>query len=631
MLAPGSEIGRYVVRRKLAEGGMAEIYLASALGPEGFAKDVVIKVVRPFLATDPQFVRMFIDEARLASRLNHANVVQIFDFGKHGDTWYLAMEYVRGASLWELRRRCREQAVPFPPTLAAEIVAQVARGLHYAHALSDGGQRLGVVHRDVTPHNVLLSFDGAVKLTDFGIAKAQLGQTQPGALKGKFAYMSPEQARGEPVDARTDLFALGIVLWELVTGGRLFDGDSDVAVLRAVQDSVVPPPSRLNPEVPPELSELILKALARPREERFQTAAELEKALGTFVLRSARSVEDTSVAAFLQHLFADELAEVEPPAAGPAPSRTEQDALLDGDTWASPKVAEAEASMTVTPLVPGPRRVTPTVPMRARDAGPRPAQEVPASLRKTDEDHGLAGDAPRPKTEQMPALQAPASRRFDPLPASTEPSVVLSRSMRSLPEATTPDSGGALTERLAADPALAGPLPARSRGPLLFALGGAVLLLAGAVFLPGLGPEAGAVTEGVQPPPDRAAEPTTPPLDAAPPREAEAPSPATPSAAAPLAEPAVEPAPEPAAPAPPAEVAKKSAVTASRRLGTLAVRASPYATVTIKGRQYEVTGVKHLPAPAGTYEVTLAHPRKTITQRVSVSAGETTAVSFSVD
>ena len=186
-LAAGTPIGKYVVRRKLAEGGMAEIYLAAALGPEGFEKDVVIKRVRPALAGDPEFVKMFITEARVASRLDHANLVQIFDFDKHEDTYYLAMEYVRGHSLWELRRRCQERAVAIPPTLVAQIGMEVARGLAYAHRLTENGQSLGLVHRDVTPHNVLLSFDGAVKLTDFGIAKAEGRATTSGMLKGKFA------------------------------------------------------------------------------------------------------------------------------------------------------------------------------------------------------------------------------------------------------------------------------------------------------------------------------------------------------------------------------------------------------------------------------------------------------------
>ncbi|HET9037469.1 MAG TPA: serine/threonine-protein kinase, partial [Myxococcaceae bacterium] len=220
-LAAGTPIGKYVVRRKLAEGGMAEIYLAAALGPEGFEKDVVIKRVRPGLAGDPEFVRMFIAEARVASRLNHANLVHIFDFDKHEDTYYLAMEYVRGHSLWELRRRRQERGVAIPPMLVAQIGMEVARGLAYAHRLTDGGHSLNLVHRDVTPHNVLLSFDGAVKLTDFGIAKAGGRATTSGMLKGKFAYMSPEQARGDALDARTDVFALGVTLWELLTGARL--------------------------------------------------------------------------------------------------------------------------------------------------------------------------------------------------------------------------------------------------------------------------------------------------------------------------------------------------------------------------------------------------------------------------
>src|SRR5215470_551177 len=293
-LAAGTPIGKYVVRRKLAEGGMAEIYLAAVLGPEGFEKDVVIKRVRPGLAGDPDFVRMFIAEARVASRLNHANLVHIFDFDKHEDTYYLAMEYVRGHSLWELRRRCQERGV------------EVARGLAYAHRLTENGQSLGLVHRDVTPHNVLLSFDGAVKLTDFGIAKAGGRATTSGMLKGKFAYMSPEQARGDTVDARTDVFALGVTLWELLTGARLFEGDGDVAVLRAVQERLIVPPARLNPGVVAPLDAAVMRALERDRARRWPTAQELERALAEVLLVGARSLEDTDVGAFLRRMFPEE-------------------------------------------------------------------------------------------------------------------------------------------------------------------------------------------------------------------------------------------------------------------------------------------------------------------------------------
>ena len=311
-LAAGTPIGKYVVRRKLAEGGMAEIYLAAVLGPEGFEKDVVIKRVRPGLAGDPDFVRMFIAEARVASRLNHANLVHIFDFDKHEDTYYLAMEYVRGHSLWELRRRCQERGVAIPSMLVAQIGMEVARGLAYAHRLSENGQSLGLVHRDVTPHNVLLSFDGAVKLTDFGIAKAGGRATTSGMLKGKFAYMSPEQARGDVLDARTDVFALGVTLWELLTGARLFEGDGDVAVLRAVQERLIVPPARLNPGVSAALDAAVMRALERDPARRWPSAHELERALAEVVLGGARSLEDTDVGAFLRRMFPEEAGVAEP-------------------------------------------------------------------------------------------------------------------------------------------------------------------------------------------------------------------------------------------------------------------------------------------------------------------------------
>jgi len=263
---------------------------------------------------------MFIAEARLASRLNHANLVHIFDFDKHEDTYYLAMEYVRGHSLWELRRRCQERGVAFPPILVAQIGMEVARGLAYAHRLTENGQVLGLVHRDVTPHNVLLSFDGAVKLTDFGIAKAGHRATSSGMLKGKFAYMSPEQARGDAVDARTDVFALGVTLWELLTGARLFEGDGDVAVLRAVQERLIVPPARLNPAVAAPLDAAVMRALERDLARRWPTAHELERALAEVLLTGARSLEDTDVGAFLRRLFPEEAGVAEPaPGTGSIP------------------------------------------------------------------------------------------------------------------------------------------------------------------------------------------------------------------------------------------------------------------------------------------------------------------------
>ncbi len=343
-LPAGTQIGKYVVQKKLAEGGMAEIYLATSQGAEGFEKEVVIKRIRAFLASDSGFVDMFIAEARLASRLNHANVVQIFDFEKHEDTYYLAMEYVRGCTLWDLRKKCKEQLEPMPAVLVAHIGSEVARGLHYAHRLKVNGEPLFLVHRDVTPHNVLISFDGAVKLTDFGIAKAGNKLTSPGMLKGKFAYMSPEQSRGENVDARTDVFALGIVLWEMLTGGRLFDGDSELAVLRAVQQSVIPHPSRMNPDVPEELGDVVMKALERELEARYQTAGEFERALVQCVLNHARSPDDTDVSAFVRRVYV-----------GSIPSSLALPAMPERTQHHASEQASGPAPREPTAVLPGPQ------------------------------------------------------------------------------------------------------------------------------------------------------------------------------------------------------------------------------------------------------------------------------------
>lgn len=614
MLGPGTTVGRYVIKRKLAEGGMAEIFLASAVGPEGFAKDVVIKVVKGFLAADSQFVQMFIAEARISSRLNHANVVQIFDFGKHGDSYYLAMEYVRGASLWDLRKRCREQGTPFPPALAAEIIAQTARGLQYAHALSDNGQRIGVVHRDVTPHNVLLSFDGAVKLTDFGIAKATTTHTAPGMLKGKFAYMSPEQSRGEKVDARTDIFALGIVMWELLTGGRLFDGDSDLAVLRAVQESLIPPPSRMNPEVPTELSDIVMKALARPLEERFQSAFEFDKALATWVLRNAQSVDDTSVSAFLQQMFREEFERPGDALPSPTGTLTDTDDYGLGNTVARPGLNKT--SMTATPIGPAPRRGV----MDDDD-------DVPAV--KTEEFKAAAPLPKKPRTEQMPALKRPTSRRFEPLPlseqssvvTSEEPKVVVRESMRAMPR-PAPDardasqtSGVRVTETARPDDdALVAP---KSNVPMIAALSVVVALLLGGVAYV-TQQEKPAVVESPKPEPVAVAV-----VEKAPPP---APTPAVVEDAKPVAPVEAPIEPEPELPKP-----KLQPVAVAKKMGTISVKAVPFATVKIQNKSYEVTGVQNLPAPAGTYDITFVHPKKTLKERVTVQPNQSTSVSFSAN
>ena len=370
-LPAGTRVGKYVIQRKLAEGGMAEIFLASSFGPEGFEKQVIIKRIRPSFAEDPAFVEMFVSEARLVSKLNHSNIVQIFDFDRHENTFYIAMEYVRGRSLAQAHQRALELSIALTPALAAEIVAEVARGLSFAHRLTEHGQPLGLVHRDVTPQNILLSYDGAVKLTDFGIAKAGTRASTVGMLKGKFAYMSPEQSRGQPVDSRTDIFALGITLWELLSGVRLFDADSDVAVLNAVQERAVVPPAQLNPTVDSNLSGIVMRCLERERGARFQTAQELERALARYLSAAAPGREETDVGAWMHQVFPIESAQTEStefrrPVIPPVP---------DGATPSFPSPGGPLAGQVVSGSAPPPAVLENT----SRRAGPEVAWDAPTA------------------------------------------------------------------------------------------------------------------------------------------------------------------------------------------------------------------------------------------------------------
>lgn len=377
MLA-GSQIGKYIVQRKLAEGGMAEIFLASSFGPEGFEKQVIIKRIRAGLAGDPSFVKMFVSEARLVSQLNHSNIVQIFDFDRHEDTFYIAMEYVRGVSLAQAHERSRERRAQVPSIVAAQIAIEVARGLSFAHRLTEHGDPLGIVHRDVTPHNILLSYEGAVKLTDFGIAKAGSRASTVGMLKGKFAYMSPEQSRGEPVDSRTDVFALGITLWELLAGQQLFDADSDIAVLRAVQERQVAVPEQFNPTVDPALGAIVMRCLERERTARFQSAQELERALNRYVIGYAERSEEIEVATWIRDLFPAEAARTEGTVSRHAPGAGSVEGLAAAPVSQTSEMMGIAASMGSMPppllLTPEPEAMARTSPSGATPV--LPAQRV---------------------------------------------------------------------------------------------------------------------------------------------------------------------------------------------------------------------------------------------------------------
>jgi TonB family protein len=271
--------GQYELLEKIASGGMADLFRARRTGVEGFQKIVAIKKILPHIADNDEFITMFADEAKLAAQLNHPNIVHIYDLGKiQAGGYFIAMEYVEGTDLKTILRSGREVNLPLPVPLAAYVAGKVASALDYAHRRRDGkGEELHIVHRDVSPQNILISHEGEIKLCDFGIAKAdrKVSQTESGSLKGKLQYMSPEQAWGKPIDHRSDLFSLGSVLHEMLTGERLFQGDSDLVVLELVRKAEVEPPSRVNPEVSPALDAVVLKALAREPENRYATGSEM--------------------------------------------------------------------------------------------------------------------------------------------------------------------------------------------------------------------------------------------------------------------------------------------------------------------------------------------------------------------
>jgi len=307
----GTQFGQYVIEAHIATGGMAEVYKARMVGMEGFQKTVAIKRILSNLTDSEEFVRMFIDEAKLAAQLNHNNIIHIYDLGKVDRSHYIAMEFIEGRDLRSILGDCRDSGRRMPIPVALYITMLLASALDYAHKKRDFENRdLGLVHRDVSPQNVLISHDGDVKLCDFGIAKAasKASQTRAGALKGKLQYMSPEQAWGKNIDHRSDIFSLGLVLYEMLTSQKVFAGDSELSVLEQVRDPIIAAPSSHNPEIDPEIDRIVFKSLHADREERYQSAHELHADLER-VLRAQESAPDRAAIAF----FLTELAGGSPP------------------------------------------------------------------------------------------------------------------------------------------------------------------------------------------------------------------------------------------------------------------------------------------------------------------------------
>jgi serine/threonine-protein kinase len=307
-LEAGTRVLRYTILGKLAQGGMAEVYLAQQLGPAGYQKLVVVKRVRPQLASDPDFVAMFVNEARLAAMLNHPNVVQIFDLGQEGTDWYLAMEYLDGRDMLQLGRACRAQKKAVPFDVTARILADACAALDHAHQLSDAqGNSLNLVHRDMSPENILLTFNGMVKVVDFGIAKAadNIHQTQAGQIKGKLGYVAPEAILGKKLDGRADIFAVGATLYLFLCGRPAFSGKTPMEVFEKSL-APPPPPTKFNPRIPKALESICMTCLAQDREQRYQTAGEVRTALESYLIGTKRTIGAAQLSQFMGYLFPPE-------------------------------------------------------------------------------------------------------------------------------------------------------------------------------------------------------------------------------------------------------------------------------------------------------------------------------------
>ena len=302
----GSASSQYDLLARLAAGGMAEIFLARANSLAGLERYVVLKRIRPERGDDARWVAMFLDEARLAAQLQHPNIAQVYDIGKLGDSFFFTMEYVHGETVRSLLQRSHALRAPIPIGSVLAIAAGAAAGLHHAHERNGlDGKPLGIVHRDVSPSNLMASYEGSVKVVDFGVAKAahRSQETRSGTVKGKISYLSPEQCRGNPVDRRSDLFSLGIVVWEMLTTERLYKRNADFEAMAAIVSEPVPLPSTRRADVPRELDALVMKLLAKDPNDRFQTADQVHEAIEAIAVRIGVALSTASLARYLRDLF----------------------------------------------------------------------------------------------------------------------------------------------------------------------------------------------------------------------------------------------------------------------------------------------------------------------------------------
>ncbi len=404
MTTPDFErIGRYALIRKLATGGMADVYLARVEGPGGFEKQVVLKRILPELARNPAFVEMFLREARLAATFEHPNLAHVFDFGSEGDAYYLTMEYVDGPTLRQVRRRAETQGWQLPVDAVALMIAKACEGLHYVHELRDPrtDEPMGLVHRDVSPDNLIVSRKGNVKVLDFGIAKDPNVEstTRSGTVRGKLHYMAPEQLSEQPLDRRVDVWALGVVLFELLTLKKPYLGTADAAVMKAILFDPLIPVQRLRPDVPDALAHIIDKALAKDRDQRLGSAQELQYALEEFVSASGQRLGSYDLA-----MMVNDLVEGRAPRSGQSTLRTPRLSFEDLRAVATPTSARP-----TTPARPAPLESPPGASSEAAES-PKTATEE-ATKRSTTE------SAKGGSTQTTTAETTPAAPSVRPPPA----------------------------------------------------------------------------------------------------------------------------------------------------------------------------------------------------------------------
>ncbi len=307
LVGEDSVIGPYVLKDKLATGGMAELFIAVQIRDDGFQKKVVVKRILSHLAGDPDFIGMFIREARLAALLTHPNIVQIYDFRKVDGAYIIAMEYVDGKNLQEIMAVVQKA---LPVDLCIHLIQKIAKGLHYSHSLTHEktGEPMNLVHRDVSPQNMLLSRQGEVKITDFGISKAatEPNMTQAGVIKGKLSYLSPEQVLGKELDGRADIYALGLIFYEILSGKRLFRFNNDLDAIRTIPEAVIPPIRELRPEIPEELNRIVMKCLEKDKDVRYRDAGGIDRDLQELKRQMGIAYDETDLAAFVEEVLSSE-------------------------------------------------------------------------------------------------------------------------------------------------------------------------------------------------------------------------------------------------------------------------------------------------------------------------------------